>query len=345
MKPNIDLFHEAECAIENDDSSAALKKLLQQFRKHPTTRVGDCIVKLGNVVGSRSKLGARIDLEQLKVIKRSEQSEVLSPLLDFVPTGTMNQAVECLEIINEWEADPRIDRKLIKWMADLPYQSGVSRKFWSRVLKRFKIAIDPKAVSMLPTVTQNHNANVGFITRWLDERIERIASKQVDLRDGYTLSTKEASLIEEIFELIPEKQLTLQEQLLADIFAAPEDDDCKLVYADYLSERSDPHGEFIHLQLAKLTRPLSKVQERRERELLNKHWREFVGPLQKVIYREKLEFEKGFLSVCRVKSVGRIESLLDCPYWKTANKIYAASRSLKILKTNSQLAKHCHLAR
>ena len=340
-KKNQDLFSEVQEAIQQRDCCAGLKKLLRQYRAHPSVLVGDCIVKLGPVVGVESKLATGIDLEKLKAVKRSDQLKALSPALDFVVVDTMKQAVERLEVISEWDPDPRVDRQLIRWMTDLPYQSGVSRKFWSRVLKRFKTAIDTQAISMLPTVIQNHNSNVGFISGWMEERILRIVPKQLKLRDGYVLSKAETNQVKKILKLIPEKPLSQKEQLLASIFAAPEDDDCKRVYADYLAELNDPHGEFIHLQMAKLEAPLSKVDERRERALLNKHWRDFVGPLQKVIYRERLKFEKGFLSVCRVKDVGRLESLLDCPYWLTAKRIYGGEHSLQMLRSNSQLVNRC----
>lgn len=51
------------------------------------------------------------------------------------------------------------------------------------------------------------------------------------------------------------------EQMLAAIIAAPDDDRPRLVYADWMMERGDPRGEFIALQL-KLGRTLSGAQGR-----------------------------------------------------------------------------------
>lgn len=51
------------------------------------------------------------------------------------------------------------------------------------------------------------------------------------------------------------------EQMLAAVLAAPDDDRPRLVYADWLMERGDPRGEFIALQL-KLGRTLSGAQGR-----------------------------------------------------------------------------------
>ena len=42
-----------------------------------------------------------------------------------------------------------------------------------------------------------------------------------------------------------------EEELLAAVFAAPDDDAPRRVYADWLLERGDPRGEFIQLQCAR----------------------------------------------------------------------------------------------
>jgi uncharacterized protein (TIGR02996 family) len=75
----------------------------------------------------------------------------------------------------------------------------------------------------------------------------------------------------------PDLRLALEEAILAD----PEDRAAHAALADLLTERGDPRGEFMQVQMALEDDALSAEQReklaRRERELLAKHQREWVG--------------------------------------------------------------------
>jgi uncharacterized protein (TIGR02996 family) len=83
------------------------------------------------------------------------------------------------------------------------------------------------------------------------------------------------------------------EELFAAIYADPDDDSPRHVLADYLSDRGDPRGEFISLQLA---RGRSDVRLARELELLQAHVTEWLGPLAPVIDARRTRFERGFMA-------------------------------------------------
>ena len=57
-------------------------------------------------------------------------------------------------------------------------------------------------------------------------------------------------------------------ELLAEIYAAPDDDAPRLVYADWLQERGDPRGEFIALQLERARGKARSGGRQREDALL-----------------------------------------------------------------------------
>lgn len=88
-----------------------------------------------------------------------------------------------------------------------------------------------------------------------------------------------------------------EERLLAAIRDAPADDDQpRLVYADWLLERGDPRGELISTQCA-LTRtaddaPGREALERRVEDLLAQHRERWCGGLEEL---ERGWFERGFL--------------------------------------------------
>jgi uncharacterized protein (TIGR02996 family) len=71
-------------------------------------------------------------------------------------------------------------------------------------------------------------------------------------------------------------------ELLRAVLAAPDDDAPRLVYADWLSERGDPRGEFIQTQCvlaANATAPRHEELRTRERELLATHGNRWLHAL------------------------------------------------------------------
>ncbi len=108
------------------------------------------------------------------------------------------------------------------------------------------------------------------------------------------------------------KRETNERALLAAILAEPDDDAPRAVYADWLTERGDPRGEFITLQLA--TKQTAALKARAD-ALLAKHKKAWVGRFggQKVEYGfteqtwtkanpTKWEFARGFVDWCSMKA-------------------------------------------
>ncbi len=89
------------------------------------------------------------------------------------------------------------------------------------------------------------------------------------------------------------------DDLLAAILADPDDDEPRLVYADWLVERGDPRGEFIHVQCA-LARDHQKrgALIARERALLAAHGAEWLAPLHQ--WTTKGIFRRGFVDEVRI---------------------------------------------
>lgn len=92
-------------------------------------------------------------------------------------------------------------------------------------------------------------------------------------------------------------------RLLAAIIDAPDDDDPRLVYADWLQTRGDPRGEFIQLQCQLAAAP---DDERRraikilENKLFATHGEGWLAPIREAIPANeiaphKLEFARGFV--------------------------------------------------
>lgn len=98
---------------------------------------------------------------------------------------------------------------------------------------------------------------------------------------------------------MPRTTTAREEGLLRRIYESPDDDAPRLVYADLLSERGDPHGELIQLQCA-----LSKIDsdhesytrmKRRERVLLAEHGPVIVARARKAAPKLTFEIRRGFV--------------------------------------------------
>jgi uncharacterized protein (TIGR02996 family) len=96
--------------------------------------------------------------------------------------------------------------------------------------------------------------------------------------------------------------MTEEDAFLADIIETPDDDLPRMVYGDWLADRGDPRGEFIHVQclLCRVAEddPRRPRLEAREGELLGLHQDGWLGPLRPLLSR--WTFRRGFLDVVAV---------------------------------------------
>ena len=92
-----------------------------------------------------------------------------------------------------------------------------------------------------------------------------------------------------------------ENDFLQEILANPDDEGPRLIFADWLEERGDPRGEFIRVQCElagmKERKSRRRTLKTREGELLAKHEKEWLGPLQSLA--KSWEFRRGF--VARIK--------------------------------------------
>jgi uncharacterized protein (TIGR02996 family) len=86
--------------------------------------------------------------------------------------------------------------------------------------------------------------------------------------------------------------------LLQAVYDRPDDDAPRSVYADFLTERHDPRGELITLQLQRDPSPAARKQIK---ALLAKHEREWLGPIEPVVARGGVEYARGFVVKCEAK--------------------------------------------
>jgi uncharacterized protein (TIGR02996 family) len=108
-------------------------------------------------------------------------------------------------------------------------------------------------------------------------------------------------------------------ELLAAIYADPDDDGPRHVLADYLSDRGDPRGEFISLQLARRS---DDMRLARELELQQAHGADWLGPLATVVDLRRSQFARGFLAHAAIvpNTKKLLRQLASEPGWATVER-------------------------
>ncbi|MFO0549466.1 MAG: TIGR02996 domain-containing protein [Polyangiaceae bacterium] len=110
----------------------------------------------------------------------------------------------------------------------------------------------------------------------------------------------------------------MEKELLDEILARPDDDDPRVVYADWLVSRGDPRGEFIHIQCQRgggSTRRVGRWANMpdselgtREQELLKKHEKEWIRPFYG---RLRPVWRRGFIDYVSLNGVQFVEFMTE----------------------------------
>jgi uncharacterized protein (TIGR02996 family) len=137
--------------------------------------------------------------------------------------------------------------------------------------------------------------------RFVAERMDDLL-RELDVESPRTLSVGEATALAELRETVARAHSRREEgekrgaELLAAVLANPSDDTARAVYADWLSERGDPRGELIALQLERHRR--GGKASTRERTLISANADGWLGPLAGAVLKQGQRWERGFLAGC-----------------------------------------------
>jgi uncharacterized protein (TIGR02996 family) len=131
----------------------------------------------------------------------------------------------------------------------------------------------------------------------------------------------------------PDARLTVHGELTGDdlvaaVFADPDSDAPRLVYGDYLLERSDPRGELIQLQLQRHASGEPATQ--REHDLMRKHVQSWTEPLWPGLDASSIRFVRGFLHTCRTLESLALRDTIGHPMWSTVERIESAELGLVV---------------
>jgi uncharacterized protein (TIGR02996 family) len=249
-------------------------------------------------------------------------STLTSKLPDIDPTGTA--LAERMRLLSKRMPDPRIAAALAQILIDMTYAhtySTVMELVYGTAVRLLAESEDSRQVVVLERALAAPRARTADAREWLAKRLPKAIEK---LRaSGPVAAAKPA----------PRRSGDPQ-KLLEAIFANPDDDEVRLVYADALQEANDPRGEFIALQVQQARGTGSEAIAKRIAALLREHAAAWLGELAPVFVNPR--FERGFL--CRGELARN--SAATAEVWKRAPNDPLVATLRELHQGNSNIANY-----
>lgn len=224
--------------------------------------------------------------------------------------------------------DPRVISGLLRLLENPPWRAGTALPFFKACLEVLVASKDVRAKTGLESLSTRYKAIIDTsIGEVIAGHCARAAQKLADVEVPKLSSADDARLaeLERLFET--EKRATEQtasetrrakqsdDELLSAVYANPDDDGARLVFADLLSERADERGEFISLQVHRAAGRGTLEMLLREQQLL-------ADPKR----RAKWELPLSGAATCIPRrgfpvdvslSVTNLKSVVGVPAWAT----------------------------
>lgn len=305
------------------DPKDALKELLARWERTRHPAIADAIEILSKAVGGEPIAADSVQeaINAWNVAADRADALTLGPVLTAFPIGLIANGIAQLEHLTG-RSDPRIPHRLLRLLDDPPFRSLGALGFWKDALRIVEEVRDPRSVSELER--QRDRAEAEFAPP-MGRLIRREIQATLERMRGRVPTPEPNPDAEALLEALEERYQSdkLAEELLAEVYAQPQDVEARLIYADRLLESGDPRGELIILQCSGGEAPPSKEQRQREKELLAKHGVEWLGDLAPVLLKTGLVYKRGFVDSCIFKTKNRVqaERLIGHPAWSTVRSI------------------------
>lgn len=238
----------------------------------------------------------------------------LSSLLD-APSHPGMPELDRLALLSAWSPDPLLASALVGRL-QLPVVAREQPEAEPIAIETIRLLAaqrDPRALEFLEQLAREPGASAHQRRqlRAAIDGLEAITSTRLDP------DARAAMLpIERRANELREREAR-SAALLEAIYADPDADAPRLVYADWLASLGHPRGEFIGLQLA---RQHGGSMSDREQALLARHGDEWAGPLHAVTSPLGRVFERGFLASVSIEA--RLDAeRITAPEWTTLRSL------------------------
>jgi uncharacterized protein (TIGR02996 family) len=304
------------------DPARALPGLLTAWRATPDPALADLIARVSARI-ARPALPTQpvtgLMAAWLSCETAGDPADV-DRLLAPLRLGLVKDVSERLAVLARRPADPRIAAAAMSIFVEQPFTAQTSRPLYTAAARLVEAMRDPRAVASIDATIAKipRGARALAFHGFLAEKLARLRKIVASFTDA-TLAGDVAKRVAQAAPVATDDE----PRLLAAIWAAPGDDAPRQVYADWLQERGRPHGEFIALQLAAGAR--GSKAGRRERELIDAHARDFLGPLAPALQLRNLRFERGFVVHAEItsKRSPTVDEIAEHPAWSTLESFAA----------------------
>jgi uncharacterized protein (TIGR02996 family) len=329
-------LEQVKSALDAGDQVAALERLLDAWRDARHPRIADLIDAVSARIETQP-IGAQsakaLNEKWLAGAKKASPAE-LGALLATPWPPKWQLALPRVEALLAHD-DPRVAMALARLFESAPWDSHTSDALYRPLLSQLAKLGD---LRVLPTLERERERVRSKHWRETTLPAAKRAESALKKQEVPALTAREAKLVEELEKRLPSTQRKSDEELLAAIYAAPHDDAPRAVYADVLAERGDPRGEFIALQLAHANGRATPESRRRERALLTKYEKQWLGRFERFVKRPMCEFRRGFLARAVIDiehKDGPLDRDLADPAWSTIETlglgVWASDRAREIL--------------
>lgn len=301
----------------------AVAVLLEAWRAHPHPEIAKAIDLVSHRIEEAQDpiVDSPAAWAAVEPSRRPEDfGRLAARLVTKIPWETRKRLNKLLE----WPDDPRLSALVVRLLREVAF---TSEELYTVLFQWLDGVNDPTVLEPIRRLPQHWKQILhdGHYQRWLPEQLgARLPALEQHLGAGPAEFTpEERSACQALGPLLEPIAAAAKQgdELLDAIFDNPEDDGVRLVYADWLIERGDPRGEFIHIQYKRRDRGLSPTEEKHEKALLKKHLHTWLGPdlARAVDPKQGLCFERGF--PIKIELEESHPNLLGCRAFTTVEEI------------------------
>lgn len=319
----------AERALGNGDDEAALAALLDAWRACRSPQIAGLVERISTRLEARlpqitGEKRADIQAAWLAVAKQQRPADLPRLLASLTNTfWRSTDAAARLRAIDRWPLDPRAASGAIRNLETIPFHATSTKPFWQALIEfaafhgdlRTAEALESLATRM-DKILRSQYTDLSAIRRWFAKQMTA-AAVEIRTRNELPLDREMSAACDRIAKKIA-TSTDPGERLFAEICARPDDDQPRLVYADYLQERHDPRGELIALQL-------SGTDLERQEKLIAAHAKTWLGPVAPIAWIEGTHFDRGFPSeiwLNDARNVDAVERVVGHSVWATVRRLH-----------------------
>ncbi len=220
-----------------------------------------------------------------------------------------------MKVLLDWPDDPRLAVAFARLIVAAAYDEQVAVDLYEPLLDRLRTLGDRRVGEIFASRPVADRAKA----YWLLAHKEKALVAELEHRVSEVSDLASLTRLEALFASVAKAATNKQRgdaEFLAALYAAPDDDDLRRVYADFLTERGDPRGELLAAQLSADSTP---ERARRAQALLDAHGAAWAGPLDGWLETKRRAFERGFLARGRIATLQpeRVAEVFAAREWST----------------------------